>query len=136
MSGNTGFNYLDELSDEERALVFKQTKEFWDSLTVEQRSEYYDAYYTAIREKRRSNPLLMNNFVRDTEVAREILNVDLPKVKQEAIAEADRNNNLLIAEDLRRRRIGVDTFAIEIIEEEEDDDDERKKQQKGWLLSR
>jgi len=30
------------------------------------------------------------------------------------------NNNLLLAEDLRKRRIGVDTFDIEIMTEKED----------------
>jgi hypothetical protein len=59
----------------------------------------------------------MNNSVSDAEVIREILNVDLPKAKEEAIEEADRKNNLLLAEDLHRRRIGVDTFEIRLYDE-------------------
>ncbi len=43
---------------------------------------------------------------------REILNVDFPKAKQEAIEEAERNGRFDIADDLRHRRFGFDAFTI------------------------
>jgi hypothetical protein len=39
---------------------------------------------------------------------REILNVDMPKLKQEAVEEAKRNGRFDIAADLRLWRLGVD----------------------------
>jgi hypothetical protein len=45
------------------------------------------------------------------------LNVDLPKLKQEAIEEAYRNDRPDIAQDLKRRRLGVDTFEIRLYDE-------------------
>jgi hypothetical protein len=50
----TGINYLDELDPEEQAGVLKRSKQFWDSLTVEERARNLNAYYTMIREKMKS----------------------------------------------------------------------------------
>jgi hypothetical protein len=76
----TGINYLYELSPQERTQVFKQAKEHWNSLTVEQRTEHLAKYYKAIREKKRADGGRLMN-VPDIDVVREILNVDMPKQK-------------------------------------------------------
>jgi hypothetical protein len=47
----TAFNYIDELSFEEQATLFKQAKAHWDSLSVEERTRHMAIYYEAIREK-------------------------------------------------------------------------------------
>ena len=82
INNDTGFNYVDELSPSGRARVFKQTKEFWDSLTVEERTRAYALYYEAIREKKLSDPNRYMN-MQDRDIMREILNVDMSKLKQE-----------------------------------------------------
>jgi hypothetical protein len=112
----TGINYLDELSPQERTQVFKQAKEHWNSLTVEQRTEHLAEYYKAIREKKRADGGRLMN-VPDIDVVREILNVDMPKQKQAAIEEAERNGRPDIAEDLRHKRLGVDLIEIRLFDE-------------------
>ncbi len=42
----------------------------------------------------------------------------MPRIKQEAIEEAEQNGRQDIADDLRRRRLGVDTFAILLFDED------------------
>jgi hypothetical protein len=113
----TGVNYIDELSPQERAQVFKQAKEHWNSLTVEQRTEHLAKYYKAIREKKRADGGRLMN-VPDIDVVREILNVDMPKQKQAAIEEAERNGRPDIAEDLRHKRLGVDVLEIKLYDQD------------------
>jgi hypothetical protein len=96
--------------------VFKQAKEHWNSLTVEQRTEHLAEYYKAIREKKRADGGRLMN-VPDIDVVREILNVDMPKQKQAAIEEAERNGRPDIAEDLRHKRLGVDLIEIRLFDE-------------------
>jgi hypothetical protein len=43
-----------------------------------------------------------------------MINVDAVKAKEEAIAEAEKLGRFDIAQDLRRRKLGVDTFHITI----------------------
>jgi hypothetical protein len=113
----TGINYLDELSPQERAQVFMQAKEHWNSLTVEQRTEHLAKYYKTIREKKRADGGRLMN-VPDIDVVREILNVDMPKQKQAAIEEAERNGRPDIAEDLRHKRLGVDVLEIKLYDQD------------------
>ncbi|MDQ4066473.1 MAG: hypothetical protein M3114_02665 [Thermoproteota archaeon] len=113
----TGINYLDELSPQERTQVFKQAKEHWNSLTAEQRTEHLAEYYKTIREKKRADGGRLMN-VPDIDVVREILNVDMPKQKQAAIEEAERNGRPDIAEDLRRKRLGVDVLEIKLYDQD------------------
>jgi hypothetical protein len=70
-----------------------------------------------IEKKKRqgSGGRLMN--VPDIDVVREILNVDMPKQKQAAIEEAERNGRPDIAEDLRHKRLGVDLIEIRLFDE-------------------
>ena len=56
--------------------------------------------------------------ITEQDAAKEILNVDLPRAQQEAIEEAEKNGRYDLANELKRRRIGVDTFAIVLIDEE------------------
>ena len=111
----TGFDYLDNLSsDSERAEAFKNIREHWNSLTQEERVKALDTYYTLIREKMREK----GGLITEQDAAREILNIDLPRAQQEAIEEAEKNGRYDLANELKRRRIGVDTFAIVLIDEE------------------
>ena len=110
----TGFNYLDELSPEERTTVIKQTKEYWNSLSQEQRTAHLATYHEAIREKMKEK----GGLITQDEAAKEIINEDIPQLKQEAIEEATRNGRLDIAHDLRRRRLGVDTLEIFLFDED------------------
>jgi hypothetical protein len=112
----TGFNYFDDLTEEEQKLALKRHRQFWDSLTVEQRTKCFDTYYRMIREKRLEDPGRFMNMT-DEDISREIVNIDLPKARRAAIEEAERNGRFDIAEDLRRRRVGVDTFAIHLFDE-------------------
>ena len=116
----TGLTYLDELSKEERKQAFKNVREYWSSLTPEERTHSLDVYYTLIRENKKANCWRLMN-VSDFDIMREIINVDLPKVKEETIKELEQHGRFDIAQDLRERRIGVDTFAIKFIV---DDDNE------------
>lgn len=94
----------------ERKHAFENARQFHNSLTEEQRVQHLEVYYRMIREKRKANPLLMHKGISDEETIREIINVDIPRIKQEAIEEAIRNGRPDIANDLRRRRLGVDTL--------------------------
>jgi hypothetical protein len=63
------------------------------------------------------------------EAIKEIINVDFPKIKEEAIKEAEQNGRLDIAEDLKRKeRFGIDYVATNLISEEEEE--ERRKKEK------
>jgi len=53
------------------------------------------------------------------DVVKEMINVDIPKVKEEIIAAQERLGNLDIVQDLRRRKLGVDTFDIVFNETDE-----------------
>ena len=110
----TGFNYLDELSPEERTTVIKQTRAYWNSLTQEQRTAHLATYHEAIREKLKEK----SGLITQEEAAREIINQDIPMAKEEAIKEAIRFGRLDIAHDLRLRRIGVDTLEIFLFDED------------------
>lgn len=111
----TGFDYLDNLtSDSERAQAFKNIRGHWNSLTQEERVKALDTYYTLIREKMREK----GGLTTEQDAAREILNFDLPRAQQAAIEEAEKNGRYDFANELKRRRIGVDTFAIVLIDEE------------------
>ena len=113
----TGINYLDGVSPQERAQVFNQAKEHWNSLTVGQRTEHLAKYYKTIREKKRADGGRLMN-VPDIDVVRKILNVDMPKQKQAAIEEAEGNGRPDIAEDLRHKRLGVDLIEIRLFDED------------------
>jgi hypothetical protein len=115
----TGLKYLDEFSKEERKQAFKNMREYWSTLTPEQQTQHFDTYYTVIREKKKENDGRLMN-ASDFDVMREVINVDLPKVRENAILEAEKNGRLDIAQDLRERRIGLDTFAINIVEEDKE----------------
>jgi hypothetical protein len=54
-------------------------------------------------------------------IIREILNVDFLIILQQAIEEADRNNDLLLAYELRWRKFGVDTFDIQLVDREREE---------------
>jgi hypothetical protein len=54
-----------------------------------------------IRKKRQENPLLMNRSVSDTEVMREILNVDMPQQLEKSITEAVKQGHFEVTEYLR-----------------------------------
>jgi hypothetical protein len=130
----TGLTYLDELSKEERKQVFKNVREYWNSLTQEEQTRHYDIYYTAIREKKKADDGRLMNAC-DFDVMCEIINHDLPRIKQKAIQELEQNGEFAIAQDLRERRIGVDTFAIKFNvdnnddnEDENDENDNNKKE--------
>ena len=68
------------------------------------------------KKKRQGGGRLMN--VPDIDVVREILNVDMPKQKQAAIEEAERNGRPDIAEDLRHKRLGVDVLEIKLYDQD------------------
>ncbi len=68
------------------------------------------------KKKRADGGRLMN--VPDIDVIREILNVDMPKQKQAAIEEAERNGRPDTAEDLRHKRLGVDLLEIRLFDED------------------
>jgi hypothetical protein len=110
----TGFNYLDELSPEERSTVIKQTREYWNSLTVEQRTAHLATYYEAIRNKIKEK----SGLITQEEAIKEIINVDIPLAKEEAIEELTRNGRLDVAHDLRRRRLGIDTLEIFLFDQD------------------
>jgi Salt tolerance down-regulator len=112
----TGFDYIDNLSKEDRIKAFNNVREHWLSLTPEERTQYLDDYYTAIREKMKSKSGLITH----DEAIKEIINVDFPKIKEEAIKEAEQNGRFDIAEDLKRKeRFGIDYLATNLISEEE-----------------
>lgn len=63
------------------------------------------------------------------EAIKEIINVNFPKIKEEAIKKAEQNGRFDIAEDLKRKeRFGIDYVATNLISEEEEE--ERRKQEK------
>jgi hypothetical protein len=97
--------------------VFKQAKEHWNSLTMEQRTEHLAKYYKTIREKKRADGGRLMN-VPDIDIVREILNVDMPKQKQAAIEEAERNGRPDITEDLRHKRLSVDVLEIKLYDQD------------------
>ena len=47
----TGFDHIDNHSKEDRIQAFKNTREYWLSITPEQRTKILDDYYSGIREK-------------------------------------------------------------------------------------
>lgn len=47
----TGFDHIDNLSKKDRIQAFKNTREYWLSITPEQRTKILDDYYSGIREK-------------------------------------------------------------------------------------
>jgi hypothetical protein len=71
-------------------------------------------YYEAIREKMKEK----GGLITQEEAIREIINIDAPQAKEEAIEEAERNGRLDIANDLRRKRIGVDVLKIKLYDED------------------
>ncbi|MDQ3968438.1 MAG: hypothetical protein M3275_08600 [Thermoproteota archaeon] len=75
------------------------------------------AYYKTIREKKRADGGRLMN-VPDIDVIREILNVDMPKQKQAATEEAERNGRPDIANDLRQKRLGVDVLEIKLYDQD------------------
>jgi hypothetical protein len=107
---NTGFTYLDGLSPKQRTEVFRKEKHHWNSLTVEERTQCLSDCYELIREKMKSK----NGLITQEQAVKEIINVDFPVALQEAIEEADRNHDLQLAQELRKRHFGIDTFAIKL----------------------
>jgi gentisate 1,2-dioxygenase len=112
----TGFDYIDNLSKEERIQVFKNSREHWLSLTPEERTQSLDIFYTMIREKMKSK----GGLITSDEAIKEIINIDMPLVKEKAIKEAEENGRFDIAEDLCQRKIGIDTFGIDLVFEDEE----------------
>ena len=91
----TGFNYLDKLDPQERAEFFKRRREYWNSLSIEERTKLLNRWYTAIRKKRQQNPLLRDaKAVPDIEVARIILNEDMPRAADKAVIEASEKGHV------------------------------------------
>jgi hypothetical protein len=109
---DTGFNYLDDLSDEQLADYLQRFEQHWNSLSPARRKEHFEAYYEAIKGKRKSDPKFMNMSQED--IMREILNVDMPRQHQLAIEEAEREGRHRDAELLRSKRPGIDYFTLEI----------------------
>lgn len=99
----TGFNYLDELTREERIELIKMSTEHWNSLATEEQAKAVVDFEARIREKKREGGGLMQ-FMNNVEVLGEMINVDLEEHRQGAIEEADQHNNLLLAEKLRKLR--------------------------------
>ena len=57
------------------------------------------------------------------EAIKEIINVNFPKIKEEAIKKAEQNGRFDIAEDLKRKeRFGIDYVATNLLSEEEEEE--------------
>jgi hypothetical protein len=56
--------------------------------------------------------------ITEREIANRLINEELPETVMAAIEEAEKNGRQDIAEDLKRRRIGIDTFEIVLIDED------------------
>jgi L-rhamnose mutarotase len=101
MKKKTGFDYIDNLTDEERADYFQTHRTIWNYMPTEKRAEIMTTYYELIRKKRKENPLLMHSGVSDTEIMREILNVDMPQQLEKTIDESVKNGYFESSEYLR-----------------------------------
>ncbi len=67
-----------------------------------------------IREKIKQH----GGMITEKEAIREFCNVDFPRSLEAAAQEMEQAGYLDIARDIRQRRWGVDTFALEIIDDE------------------
>jgi hypothetical protein len=115
MNGRTGFEYLDNLTKEERKEVKRKYMAEWKSMSPQERGKFIDEFQAMIRAKQRADGgRLMNASSYD--VLREILNVDEPKSREGAAVEAERYGYLELANHIRRQKIGVENIKINIVD--------------------
>jgi hypothetical protein len=116
MNGRTGFDYWDSLSHEDRKEARRNYMTAWKSMSPQERGKFIDEFQAMIRAKQRENGgRLMNASSYD--VVREMMNVDEPKSREEAAAEAERYGYLELAQHLRRQKIGVENIKINIVDD-------------------
>jgi len=113
----TGINYLDELSPEDQREALKNIEEFRASLTEEQRMQRLQDSFEIIKQIRKEEPELTAN-LSDIEIAKAFVNSHhLEQMKQEMIEILERNGAHDAAQDLKKRRLGIDTLSVEFINE-------------------
>jgi hypothetical protein len=114
---NTGIDMLDNLSPEDRKLAIENSKKQWQSLTPEQKVMHLDLYYAMLQQEQREHGGMITNI----DAVNEFLSKDLPAAQAAAVKEAEHNGRLDIEADLKRRRFGVHTFEIILIDEDKGD---------------
>jgi hypothetical protein len=105
----------DNLSPEERRIAIRNAKLYFRSLTPEQRAQNWELWRSYVREQRR---LYDDDMITEREIANRLINEELPETVMAAIEEAEKNGRQDIAEDLKRRRFGIDTFEIVLTDED------------------
>jgi hypothetical protein len=114
MMKKTGLDLYDNLSPEERRVAIRNARLYLQSLTPEQRAQNLDGWYSYVREQKRQ----YGDMITEREIANRLINEELPETVMAAIEEAEKNGRQDIAADLKRRRIGIDTFEIDLVDED------------------
>jgi ribosomal protein L15 len=115
MRGKTGFEFWDNLTDEERKQVRQQYLAELETMSPQEKAKMVDDLQTAIREKQRENGgKLMKASSYD--VLREMMNVDLQKDREAAAQEVEKYGYLELGQHIRRYKVGYETININIVD--------------------
>jgi hypothetical protein len=125
----TGIKWLDRLSNEEFEEAMKNLEMFRASLTPEERKERFNSSMQIIREIRAQEPQLTAN-LSDAAIGTSFVNsFDLDEMKRQMIEIFEKYKHFEDAADLRKRRLLVDTWNIELIDNEKDKETENDKEE-------
>ncbi len=108
----TSISFFDQLSAEDQFLCLSNSQRYWSSLSHDQNVEYLSELHEMIRWKIRQS----GGVITHEQAVRDFLNNDFPNVLEATAQEMEQACYIDVARDIRQRRWGLDTFALDIID--------------------